>query len=143
MKNKLFKLSLLTFLISFVGNSLFAVQLGSETSSRLNGLQDGLSVLSTFFLILKVVSVVCLILTIIVTVVKALSTEAGQRGKVFKDGALWCIISAIVIILAFSLPRIFGLDKVLQVDNTGTSVVRVIEDELPTTVQKEYNVEQN
>lgn len=108
-----------------ITSQLFAVSIKDSSLNGLNG--DTLKPIQTVFLIMKIGVIVLLIFMLFKTIFQMWQADPQQRGSILMKNALFIVIGVVILLAIFNIPKIFGLDNIMAVEDSGSAVIRVIE----------------
>lgn len=113
-------------LVMFTTSELFA-------SVTIDGLDDSVtSPLSKALTILKAVAVIAVVALVLVTALKYWKADAGQKTEVLKSGLIGAVVMSVLILVAFNVPKLFGLtgDDKNGINADGAVVIERTIDEI-------------
>lgn len=117
------KILILLFLFTIISLPLFA----GVSSGGLGGLPDSVLKPINFILsLLKAIAIIAIVVSIIITAIKYISSDAGRRQEILKSGIVAVIVSAVILLAAFSLPSVLGLDGTTISDSAVISIENTV-----------------
>lgn len=77
--------------------------------------------------ILKAIAIIAIVISIILTAIKYISSDAGRKQEVLKNGIVAVVVSAVILLAAYALPNALGLDSSTSVSDSAVILVQDLE----------------
>ena len=102
----------------FIASPVFA----GVSSTAFDSIPEIKKPIEFVFGVLKAIAIIAIVASIFITAIKYISSDAGRRQEILKSGIIAVVISAIVLLIAFSVPKALGLNEAI----TDSAIIQTI-----------------